>query len=101
MCLWATANAKKNVENTTLHVSCFVLSVSGYPAAADIPAVEVSQSGGALAGGQWTEAVSFCVHIQTGQKSMKKQKVSQKDVGSLWSPGALLMNALLSCRRNH
>lgn len=42
---------------------CPCPSVPGRPAAADLPAVQVSRLGGALAGGQWTQAVSLCVTV--------------------------------------
>lgn len=45
-------------------LSVFVLSVSRCPAAADFPAVQISQSGGALTGGQWTQTVSLCVIVR-------------------------------------
>lgn len=47
----------------TVRLSAFVSSVGRHPAAADLSAVQISQSGGALTGDQWTQAVSLCVTV--------------------------------------
>lgn len=47
----------------TVRISAFVSLVGGHPAAADLSAVQISQSGGALTGGQWNQTVSLCVTV--------------------------------------